>query len=75
MTLKFDFSKLSIAERFQLAKDLWDSIPAEGADISPTEAQRAELDQRLEDLERNPGAGEPWEVIRARLYERLKRGE
>jgi hypothetical protein len=28
---EFDFSKLSIAERFQFAGDLWDSIPAEGS--------------------------------------------
>jgi putative addiction module component (TIGR02574 family) len=72
---QFDFSKLSIAERIQLAEDLWDSIPPEGADVALTEAQKAELARRLEDLERNPDAGESWEVVRARLYERLKRGE
>jgi putative addiction module component (TIGR02574 family) len=72
---KFDFTRLSIAERIQLAEDLWDSIPPEGADIPLTAAQKAELDRRLEDLEREPDAGEPWEVVRARLYERLKRGE
>jgi putative addiction module component (TIGR02574 family) len=72
---QFDFSKLSIAERIQLAEDLWDSIPLEGADVPLTEAQKAELARRLEDLERNPDAGESWEVVRARLYERLKRGE
>jgi putative addiction module component (TIGR02574 family) len=72
---EFDFSKLSVAERIQLAEDLWDSIPLEAADIPLTEAQKAELDRRLEDLERDPDAGEPWEVVRARLYERLKRGE
>jgi putative addiction module component (TIGR02574 family) len=75
MSGAFDFSKLSIAERIRLAEDLWESIPEEGADIPLTEAQRAELDRRLDDLERNPDAGEPWEVVRARLYERLKRGE
>lgn len=72
---EFDFSKLSVAERIQLAEDLWDSIPLEAADIPLTEAQKAELDRRLEDFERDPDAGEPWEVVRARLYERLKRGE
>jgi putative addiction module component (TIGR02574 family) len=72
---EFDFSKLSVAERIQLAEDLWDSIPPEGADVPLTEAQKAELDRRLEELERDPDAGEPWEVVRARLYERLKRGE
>lgn len=71
---EFDFSKLSVAERILLAEDLWDSIP-EAADIPLTEAQKAELDRRLEDLERDPDAGEPWEVVRARLYGRLARGE
>jgi len=75
MSPAFDFSKLSIAERIQLAEDLWESIPEEGADVSLTDAQKAELDRRLDDLQRNPDAGEPWEVVRARLYERLKRGE
>ena len=72
---EFDFTKLSIAERIQLAEDLWDSIPSEGADLTLTKAQKAELDRRLEDLERDPDAAESWEVIRARLYDRLKRGE
>lgn len=72
---EFDFTKLSIAERIELAEDLWDSIPSEGADLTLTEAQKAELDRLLEDLERDPVAGESWEVIRARLYDRLKRGE
>jgi putative addiction module component (TIGR02574 family) len=72
--VEFDFSKLSVAERIQLAEDLWDSIP-ESADIPLTDAQKAELDRRLEDLDQHPEAGEPWEVVRARLYGRLKRGE
>ena len=72
---RFDFSKLSVAERIQLAEDLWDSIPEDGVDVPLTEAQKAELDRRLEDLERNPEAGESWEMVRARLYEGLTRGE
>jgi len=71
---EFDPTKLSVAECIQLAEDLWDSIP-ESADIPLTDAQKAELDRRLEDLEQHPDAGEPWEVVRARLYGRLKRGE
>ena len=72
--VEFDLSKLSVAERILLAEDLWDSIP-ESADIPLTDAQKAELDRRLADLEQHPDAGEPWEVVRARLYERLKRGQ
>jgi putative addiction module component (TIGR02574 family) len=73
--MEFDFSKLSIAERIQLAEDLWDSIPPEGVEVPLTDAQRAELDRRLRDLEQDPDAGESWEIVRARLYDRLKRGE
>jgi putative addiction module component (TIGR02574 family) len=72
--VEFDFSNMSVPERIQLAEDLWESIP-ESADIPLTEAQKAELDRRLEDLERHPDDGEPWEIVRARLYARLKRGE
>ena len=44
---EFDFTKLSIAERIQLAEDLWGQHPPEGADLPLTEAQKAELDRRL----------------------------
>jgi putative addiction module component (TIGR02574 family) len=71
--IDFDFSKLSITQRIELAEELWDSIP-ESAEIPLTEAQSAELDRRLADLDQHPDAGEPWEIVRARLYARLKRG-
>jgi putative addiction module component (TIGR02574 family) len=54
----FDFSKLSIAQRIELAEELWDSIP-ESAEIPLTDAQKSELDRRLADLDRDPDAGEP----------------
>jgi putative addiction module component (TIGR02574 family) len=49
--------------------------PAPAEDIPLPPAQAQELDRRLDDLERDPDAGEPWEVVRARLYRRLKRSE
>jgi putative addiction module component (TIGR02574 family) len=74
-TTDFDFSKLSIAERIQLAEDLWDSVVAESTDIPLTDAQRAELDRRLEDLRRNPDDGAPWDEVRERISDRLSQGE
>ncbi|MDP2627648.1 MAG: addiction module protein [Candidatus Rokubacteria bacterium] len=71
----FDFDGLTVAERIQLAEDLWDSIAPEGADLLLSEAQKAELDRRLDDLEQNPDGGEAWEVVRARLYGRLQHPE
>jgi len=64
-------SELTVAERIQLAEDLWDSIPADTAELPLTEAQRDELELRLADLERDPAAGESWEVIRERIAKRL----
>ena len=66
-----DISKLSVAERIQLAEDLWDSVAAETGDLPLTEAQASELDRRLAELERDPEAGESWPVVRARIEQRL----
>ena len=70
-TTDLDISKLTVAERIQLAEDLWDSVAAETGEPPLTEAQVAELDRRLAELARNPDAGEPWEVVRGRVERRL----
>ena len=70
-TTDLDISKLTVAERIQLAEDLWDSVAAETGELPLSAAQKAELERRLADLERDPGAGEPWEVVRARIEKRL----
>lgn len=70
---RFDFDTLSVAERIQLAEDLWDSVAAETGDIALTDAQKAELDRRLHDLERNPDDGAPWDEVRDRISSRLSR--
>jgi putative addiction module component (TIGR02574 family) len=56
-TTDLDISRLSLAERMQLAEDLWDSVAAETGEFPLTEAQAAELDRRLAALERDPEAG------------------
>lgn len=70
----FDFSRLTAAERIELAQDLWDSLAPEeiDAELSLDEEQRAELDRRLNDLERHPESGIPWEQVRAELDDRLR---
>ena len=39
--------------------------------VETTEEQLAELGKRLVELDENPEAGEPWEVVRARILEAL----
>jgi len=64
-------SELSVAERIQLAEDLWDSVAADTGELPLTDAQRAELELRLAEFERDAGSGEPWEVVRERIQKRL----
>ena len=62
--------RLSVEERISLVEEIWDSI----AEATPlTEAQRLELDSRLEDHEANPNDVVPWEVVKASIAARLKR--
>ena len=65
--LKFDISELSIAERIQLAEDLWDSILEQQEELPLSQAQQQELDQRLENYKKNPTNGSSWEEVKKRL--------
>jgi putative addiction module component (TIGR02574 family) len=65
--LKVDIAQLSVAERIQLAADLWDSISEQKEEIPLTEAQKQELDRRLENYKKNPTHGSSWEEVKNRL--------
>jgi len=58
---------LSIAERIQLAQDIWDSVAAESDQLPLSDADRQELDRRLAAYRADPTAGASWEVVRARI--------
>lgn len=63
-----DFSHLTVAERIQLAEDLWDSVVSASEVLELTEAQRSELDRRLELHRADPEATIPWTAVRAELF-------
>jgi putative addiction module component (TIGR02574 family) len=65
--LKVDISYLSVAERIQLAEDLWDSILGQQDELPLTNLQQQELDQRLEKYTQDPTAGSDWETVKQRL--------
>jgi len=65
-----DVLELSVAERIQLAEDIWDTIPKASEAPKLTDAQRAELDRRLEAHRKNPEAGLSWEDVKARILSR-----
>lgn len=62
--LKVEISELSVAERIQLAEDLWDSILEQQEDIPLSAAQQQELDRRLESYKKNPSSGSSWEKVK-----------
>jgi len=62
-----DILKLSVAERLRLIGELWDSIEASTEAIPLTEAQREELDRRIDAFERDPSDTLSWEAVRISL--------
>jgi putative addiction module component (TIGR02574 family) len=65
--LKVEISQLSVAERIQLAADLWDSLQDEQDEILLTDAQKREIDRRLEEYRQDPTAGSSWDAVKQRL--------
>ena len=57
-----EISQLSVAERIQLAQDIWDSIWSNPEDLKLTEAQSQELDRRLQRYREDPESSVPWNV-------------
>ena len=58
-----DIEMLTVEERLNLIERLWDSLSVTQHDIPLTDAQRAELDRRLDELEEKGPIGVPWEQV------------
>ena len=59
--------ELSVAERIQIVEDIWDSIVSTPEEISLSEAEKAELDKRLESYQQNPNEGIEWETLKKNI--------
>lgn len=61
--------KLPPAERVEIALALWDSLEDSEVDslLPLTEEQKAELDRRTAEHERDPGSAIPWDQVRREL--------
>ncbi len=62
-----EISRLSVAERMLVIEEIWDSIVAEQELFAATDAQKAELDRRLDLCRSSLREGLPWEEIKRRL--------
>jgi len=62
-----DIQALSAEERLQLISALWDSLVDSPEDVPLTDAQRRELDRRLDRYQRGLTQLHSWEDVRARI--------
>lgn len=62
-----DILQMSVAERIQLAEDIWDSIAAVPDALPLTDAERQELDRRMQLYAQNPDEGIPWDELKDKL--------
>ena len=59
-----------VDDRIRLVRDVWDRLGDQGDEPELTGAMKAELDRRIAEMDRDPGAGVPWEEVKARVLGR-----
>jgi putative addiction module component (TIGR02574 family) len=62
-----DLSRLSRDEQLELLDQLWEVLGHDPEAFPLTDAQKAELDRRLDELERDGPVGLTWEEVQAQL--------
>lgn len=67
-----DIASLSFEERLRLLDELWESLSGTPEAIPLTEAQREELDRRLNELDREGPVGIPWDEVLGRIRGRAQ---
>jgi len=65
-----DLGKLTRDERLERLEELWDSLSSESEPLPLTEEQEAELDRRLDALDREGAVGVSAEELRERIRSR-----
>ena len=62
-----DIDRLAPEERLQLIGDLWESLRVQPEAVHLTDAQKAELDRRLDSLDRSTADVMSWDEAKRRL--------
>jgi putative addiction module component (TIGR02574 family) len=64
---------MSVEERIDLVKDIWDSVAIEAGLLPPGTAEKAELDRRLAEDDATPNDTIAWETIKTEAQTRWQR--
>jgi putative addiction module component (TIGR02574 family) len=70
--LALNIGELSPEERLRLIEELWDSLNEKPGTVPLTDAQREELDRRLDDLDRSGPEGIPWDQVLEQIRSRSR---
>jgi putative addiction module component (TIGR02574 family) len=62
-----DILQMSVAERIQLVEDIWDSIAASPESLPLADAQKEELDRRLQAHAQSPDEGISWDELKEKV--------
>jgi putative addiction module component (TIGR02574 family) len=65
------FDDLSVDEKIDYLQSLWDRIAATPETVAVPDWHREIIDERLKDVEADPGAGDSWEVVHDRLRKKF----
>ena len=68
--IRLDLKSLTVDERLDLLEQIWESLAAHPEIVHLTDAQRAELDRRLDDLDREGPVGLSWDQMITRVRRR-----
>ena len=61
---------LTLEERLQLLEEVWDSLSGAPRSVPLTDAQREELDRRLDEIDRGDVIGIPWDEVLEQIRRR-----
>jgi putative addiction module component (TIGR02574 family) len=67
-----NIDNLNPEERLRMIEELWNSLSEQPERVPLTDAQRQELDRRLDDLECSGPVGIPWEEVLEQIRSRSK---
>lgn len=67
-----DIASLTPEERLRLLEQLWKSLSATPEAVPLTNAQREELDRRLDELDRDGPVGIPWDDVLRQIRSRAQ---
>jgi putative addiction module component (TIGR02574 family) len=63
MTTNININHLSRDERLDLIQELWESLAPTQDELALTDAQRDELDRRLDEMDVDTALGIPWDQV------------